>query len=1051
MSDLALKLRIELDAAQGTTALKRFESAFDETLRKLGKSPAEIAAIKQIARDVNAGKVKLNELDDEAQRLQKTLSQGKANATFLGDLGLDKSHAQITAEIERVKTSYAQLKASGTFTHAELTQAAALTRNKIDELKTSMTGTNTASSGMASGLGAVRSVVAAVSAAIAGSMILKYADEMQLLRGRLLLVEGSHAGVNRAMKEIARIALATNTDIGAVGDSYIRFATAIQKVGGTSQQALRFTEAVARSLKLSGASAEEASSTMRQLGQSLMKGKLQGDEFVSVAESGGLLLDYLAKAMGKTRGELIQMSAEGKITTKELLKLGDSLEKIRKDSANLPQTVGAAMTNVATAFKLWTDQSALVKSSSAGVITALDSLAKHFNIIAGVAAGLTFAATSLGLASLIGRLSVIIPLVVRFVLGLNPWVRAAMIIGSVAATFSDQIRDMWHALTYSTADKAVASLEELQGALKKAGEEIRGQMGAGMEAAKARIDSLGKAYKTASDMVKQAMADKIAAIQRAAEAEKQANETAGDISQAQRIAEEVRITRDAGAQKLAAIREFGQQQLADSSETYRRLTELARISGQDVKAVEQEGLKARIDIYRQIEDAYRATIDHLIAEEHRHLGEVRRIEDERARLKMSTEDRIRDLARTAMDESRAYADRLMQVDQKQAAAKAELARGNFDKAKALADEASRLAEQSAREVKMPGADGRMEVVVSQARAASKAIGEIRESASIADQALAGLAGAHQKAADAAKTGATEAKIALKEIDTQLDALKEKASAGATLQLKAEFSEADSLIANFKQQLENEKFIARVEADMAKAKADIDAWLMNPENVELKMQADLATDNAIKQMDALKTEAASRKIPLDVDFAEARTLLGYLQTELRAPTQSKHTVAADIMEAWAKIRGLEQPTSSTHTVYVRQVEQRALGGLVGAVQALATGGQVFRRAAGQIFGPGSGTSDQVPVMASHGEFIVKAASVRQYGVNFLNTINRGLFPSTDITHAIAAAAPSHASAPSGNEMKLTIQGPRGETVRVTSERDEAMKLVRLLKSAGVSFA
>jgi hypothetical protein len=46
--------------------------------------------------------------------------------------------------------------------------------------------------------------------------------------------------------------------------------------------------------------------------------------------------------------------------------------------------------------------------------------------------------------------------------------------------------------------------------------------------------------------------------------------------------------------------------------------------------------------------------------------------------------------------------------------------------------------------------------------------------------------------------------------------------------------------------------------------------------------------------------------------------------------------------------------------------------------------------GEIYGPGTGTSDSVPIWASRGEFVVRSAAVAQPGVReLLQTINQGL--------------------------------------------------------------
>lgn len=52
------------------------------------------------------------------------------------------------------------------------------------------------------------------------------------------------------------------------------------------------------------------------------------------------------------------------------------------------------------------------------------------------------------------------------------------------------------------------------------------------------------------------------------------------------------------------------------------------------------------------------------------------------------------------------------------------------------------------------------------------------------------------------------------------------------------------------------------------------------------------------------------------------------------------------------------------------------------------GSQLKAEGGLIHGPGSGTSDDVPIWASNGEFMVKAKSVAKYGVSFLKAVNEG---------------------------------------------------------------
>ena len=60
---------------------------------------------------------------------------------------------------------------------------------------------------------------------------------------------------------------------------------------------------------------------------------------------------------------------------------------------------------------------------------------------------------------------------------------------------------------------------------------------------------------------------------------------------------------------------------------------------------------------------------------------------------------------------------------------------------------------------------------------------------------------------------------------------------------------------------------------------------------------------------------------------------------------------------------------------------AMSGLAGAATVAAATG-------GYISGPGTSTSDSIPARLSHGEFVVKAESVKKYGLDYFHAINTG---------------------------------------------------------------
>lgn len=88
-----------------------------------------------------------------------------------------------------------------------------------------------------------------------------------------------------------------------------------------------------------------------------------------------------------------------------------------------------------------------------------------------------------------------------------------------------------------------------------------------------------------------------------------------------------------------------------------------------------------------------------------------------------------------------------------------------------------------------------------------------------------------------------------------------------------------------------------------------------------------------------------------------------------------------------------------------------GGFGGEGSPLASGGMVL--------GPGTGTSDSVPIRASNGEFVVRAAAVRQYGPDLLHAINQGRYPAF-AGGGMVGTAPHAAPAGSRVVQPVTIQ-------------------------------
>lgn len=174
-------------------------------------------------------------------------------------------------------------------------------------LKNTGASASAASSGLTKLIGTVVSLAAAQKA-------MNLTDTYTNTNARLAMVTSS-LEEQKALQE--EIFAAANRSRG----SYVDMANATAKMKmlagdafGSNQEALGFTELLQKSLKVSGAGQGEQDSAFLQLTQAMAAGKLQGDEFRSVMENAPMVANAIAGYLGKSKGELKEMSSQGLIT-----------------------------------------------------------------------------------------------------------------------------------------------------------------------------------------------------------------------------------------------------------------------------------------------------------------------------------------------------------------------------------------------------------------------------------------------------------------------------------------------------------------------------------------------------------------------------------------------------------------------------------------------------------------------------------------------------------------------------------------------------------------
>lgn len=238
-------------------------------------------------------------------------------------------------------------------------------------------------------LATVRSSAAGLAGAWASAFathqLIAFADTWNQLNGRLRLAASSSEDYVESQRVLMEISQRTGTSLEANSNLYSRIAQSLRDAGYASADVAKVTETVATSLKLSGASTEEASSVITQLSQALGSGVLRGEEFNSIMENGGRLAKLLADGLGTTVGGLRNMANNGELTTNKIVPLLTNVEILRKEFDTLPASISGSAQKVQNAFLAWVGGANDAVGASSTLSGVLDGLANNIDDVANTA------------------------------------------------------------------------------------------------------------------------------------------------------------------------------------------------------------------------------------------------------------------------------------------------------------------------------------------------------------------------------------------------------------------------------------------------------------------------------------------------------------------------------------------------------------------------------------------------------------------------------------------------------------------------------------------
>lgn len=237
-------------------------------------------------------------------------------------------------------------------------------------------------------MGKLRALMAAGLGVQGFNQIVQMADKMNTLNAQVKLVSKSTQEFTTAQRKLFEISQNTRGSLEATTTLYVRSSRALKDFGYSQQRVLNFTETLNKAMAVGGVGAQEQASALFQLSQALGSGRLQGDEFRTIAEAAPIILDTIAEYMGKSRAEVKALGSEGKITSEIIFKAMETASgKIAKEFEGMPLTFGQAMQQMENSTMKFVDEFAKTTGAFSGAAEMVSFLAKNFDTLSVVIGG----------------------------------------------------------------------------------------------------------------------------------------------------------------------------------------------------------------------------------------------------------------------------------------------------------------------------------------------------------------------------------------------------------------------------------------------------------------------------------------------------------------------------------------------------------------------------------------------------------------------------------------------------------------------------------------
>jgi TP901 family phage tail tape measure protein len=293
------------------------------------------------------------------------------------------------------------------------------------------------------------------------------------------------------------------------------------------------------------------------------------------------------------------------------------------------------------------------------------------------------------------------------------------------------------------------------------------------------------------------------------------------------------------------------------------------------------------------------------------------------------------------------------------------------------------------------------VVKTRASTLAKGISDLKKSHAIKMQIL--------KLEETKELEVANANIKAKKLDIQLlekqikiqkqmiDLVDKFVASNKDIQLKVQFDgfvEESEKVKKTLDELSDQQVDIKIKGELSSLKSDVDNYFDTKQNVEVAVDADMTP--ATEKKDKWVTTTEGNVITIGADLNTKRAVAD--RSKFITTTEGNVvtiTTKADTSQPDRAIARLKRNTFSSHTVYVKTVNKKQLGGVVTPMPKFNDGGSPLEngkghsRKTGKMSGYGGG--DKIKALIENGEYVVRKEAVRALGLARLDSINQGQLP------------------------------------------------------------